>query len=492
MDAVLNWLWQGGVVALATAVILRVIKPSRSQAPYWTLWVALLSVLALPLVPLLWAAASAVPAASDLAAPVEPVIAIPSGWWTSSALVIGLWAVWSTVYAGRVANAALALQRAKSHCRQVPSDLEARLPCWTRVRTTGRRTRVMLSSSVPSAAVLGCGSPVIVLAPVLLAHLSDEELDRAVIHEWAHVQRRDDLANVLQLLVRVMAGWHPAVWWLDRQLHIEREIACDEMAVAVTGSAKDYAACLARLASLPAAPLRSVPAVAVLSSSGLRHRIVRILSHSHVASARSRRAAVLGAGVVLGVIALTVGGVRIIGAGASRRVDGPTARTAPADAPASRGSAGPRPMTPFRSSSEPAGARPRPSAGSTQLTTLPSGQARAAAATVPTISTPGAPMLTPPAPTDPTTPSYAGELPVLTATARPLAFSALGSPAPSVTANRAPAAVSAAKPTTEAKVVSPWGASAEAGVAIGRGSQKAAVATAGFFSRVGKRVAGAF
>ena len=32
--------------------------------------------------------------------------------------------------------------------------------------------------------------------------------------------------------MRALAGWHPAVWWLERQLRIEREVACDEIAVA--------------------------------------------------------------------------------------------------------------------------------------------------------------------------------------------------------------------------------------------------------------------
>jgi hypothetical protein len=47
------------------------------------------------------------------------------------------------------------------------------------------------------------------------------------------------------------------------------------------------------------------------------------------------------------------------------------------------------------------------------------------------------------------------------------------------------AAVAADEPT-------PWGAAADAGVAIGRGSQKAAVSTAGFFSRFGKKIASSF
>jgi hypothetical protein len=43
-----------------------------------------------------------------------------------------------------------------------------------------------------------------------------------------------------------------------------------------------------------------------------------------------------------------------------------------------------------------------------------------------------------------------------------------------------------------AQNVTPWRAAADAGTSVGRGSQKAAVATAGFFSRLGKSIAGAF
>jgi hypothetical protein len=39
---------------------------------------------------------------------------------------------------------------------------------------------------------------------------------------------------------------------------------------------------------------------------------------------------------------------------------------------------------------------------------------------------------------------------------------------------------------------SPWGAAADGGVAIGRKSKEAGVATAGFFSHFARRVAGSF
>jgi hypothetical protein len=44
----------------------------------------------------------------------------------------------------------------------------------------------------------------------------------------------------------------------------------------------------------------------------------------------------------------------------------------------------------------------------------------------------------------------------------------------------------------EQRGATPWGAAADTGAAVARGSQRAAVATAGFFTRLGKNVAKSF
>src|SRR5262249_54897488 len=154
---------------------------------------------------------------------------------------LALWAAWCAIAVVRVVRAAFALRRARTACLELPEQRRSSLAAWSRNAARGRRARLVVSADVQSAAVLGCVRPVIAIAPVLVDRLEDDELDRVVIHEWAHVQRRDDLANLVQLGVWAIAGWHPAVWWLDRQLRLEREVACDDMVVALTGSAKAYA-----------------------------------------------------------------------------------------------------------------------------------------------------------------------------------------------------------------------------------------------------------
>ena len=175
----------------------------------------------------------------------------------------------------------------------------------------------------------GCGRPVIAVSPTLLDRLSDDELDRAVIHEWAHVQRRDDLLNVLHVVARVVAGWHPAVWWLERQLRIEREVACDEIAVRVTGSPKRYAACLTAMASLHPMRRQTVSALGALSSPTLSTRVLRILSTRQLSTPVRSAAAAAALGLVVGGFSVAIVSYRPVGAERSAVVadDRPTLRS---------------------------------------------------------------------------------------------------------------------------------------------------------------------
>lgn len=483
MDSVLNWLWQGGVVALAAAALLRVIPRSQTLARYCAAWTASIVVLALPAAPFLLAVASPIQAADYRLAAPGPVVSMPGTWWTSTSLAIGLWILWAVVHAGRLAAAGLSLRRARRECGEFPESFEARLDYWSRLKATGRRTRLVLSSRVRSAAVLGCGSPLIAIAPTLLEHLGEEDLDRIVIHEWAHVQRRDDIAQYLQLVVRVIAGWHPAVWWLQRQLELEREVACDETVVRVTGSAKGYAACLTTLAGLSGA-VRPLPALAAVSASGLHRRIVRILALRQGRSTSPWRAIAIGAAAALAALALAVGNVHVVRLAvpvsslrAATRL-APIETTIVQDAGPVSGSE-PRPMT----LSRPATARQ--SRSSVEIATPANGTA---------------PVVVQATATPELSAVVVSEVP-----SQSLQWSLDRPVSPSVEMSRpvdtsvtpviepvAPAKSGNSRQAADATVPTPWSAAANAGVAVGRGSQNAGLATAGFFTRVGKRIAGSF
>ena len=74
------------------------------------------------------------------------------------------------------------------------------------------------------------------VSSALTERLNVDEVEAVVLHEYAHLQRYDDWACLAQAVIRALAGWHPAVWRVTRQLDIEREAARDRLVVQRTQS----------------------------------------------------------------------------------------------------------------------------------------------------------------------------------------------------------------------------------------------------------------
>jgi len=112
-----------------------------------------------------------------------------------------------------------------------------------------RKVRLKTSRMHRSAVLLGFFHPVILL-PEETARSSDgTQVEHILRHELAHVSRWDDWANLLQHITRALLFFHPAVWWICRQLCLQREIACDDYVLQQGGRPRAYALLLADLAS---------------------------------------------------------------------------------------------------------------------------------------------------------------------------------------------------------------------------------------------------
>jgi beta-lactamase regulating signal transducer with metallopeptidase domain len=462
MDAVLNWLWQGGVVAVASFVMLFALERAGANVRYRVCWAALLAVMALPAVPSVQLIAISIDAfrAPQGAA----MVSLPDAWWTSTLVLLAAWIFWTSVHAVRFVAAVAAIRQARARSVPFPSNVRSELLHWVRMGSQGRRATLVLSESVTTAAVLGWGAPMIAVAPSLVKTLRTDELDRVLIHEWAHVQRRDDLVNIVQIVIRTTVGWHPALWWIDRRLHVEREIACDEMAVAVTGSPKTYAECLLKLASLRATPRTIQAAPAVLTSCGLRARIMKIVSGDpSIAPLWSGSIAVVTV-TALCLMSMGLGGLKLVEATVfalpivpPRTLSTTVDRIAPIAAPIV----------------------PSDIKGDRSLRTV----SLVAVAQDP--QTHQFPSPQPHIESDESGAPETGHALDSVATAEENAKPRVTSSVPDVPPEGG-STIAAEKPRA------PWTAVADTSVAIGRKSKNAGVATAGFFSRVARRVAGSF
>ena len=85
------------------------------------------------------------------------------------------------------------------------------------------------------ALVVGTRQPVVLIGQDLLDRLDDAELEGVLAHELAHVRRRDNLVSAALGAARDLTFFVPGGGWAVRQLHRERELAADQVAVAATG-----------------------------------------------------------------------------------------------------------------------------------------------------------------------------------------------------------------------------------------------------------------
>ena len=126
--------------------------------------------------------------------------------------------------------------------------------------------------------VIGHLKPVIIVPVGLLIALSAEEVEAILIHELAHIRRRDYLVNMLQSGMEIVFFFNPAVLWVSKLIKTERENCCDDLAVAQNNNKINYIRALVSCEEYQA----SVPAYAMGfpgEKNSLLSRVKRIVSN---------------------------------------------------------------------------------------------------------------------------------------------------------------------------------------------------------------------
>jgi beta-lactamase regulating signal transducer with metallopeptidase domain len=186
------------------------------------------------------------------------------GSWPSRLLFF--WMAVSCVLLGRIVQSYLHLRGLRNRARPAGEELAVRFEQHLRDSRTSRTPQLLVSEEVISPLAAGFLRPVIILPDPLLEEIAEPELDYVLLHELAHVARRDDWTNLTGRLAFAAFVLHPVAAWVLRRIEREREIACDDWVVAATGSAIDYATTLARLFEFCSTRRRE------LLATGMAHR----------------------------------------------------------------------------------------------------------------------------------------------------------------------------------------------------------------------------
>ena len=273
-QALAHFLWQGAAIAVVLCVLLQVLRNAKSR--YNACAVALALMCLSPIATLLWLAprTTTLQGAHGIVLDTAlPGATAPSANWfeANSGWIFSLWLAGSLAL---LARSAVAWWRARA---VVTRDFEA-LPAGADF--SARRLAAQLgvqqvqfrsSARVASALVFGWLKPIVVLPAAALGRLTEAETEALLAHELAHVMRGDFLVNLLQTVAECVLFYHPLVWWVSARMREERELCCDDIAVAVCRDEVLYSRALLRLEEL-----RMEPALAA-TGGRLAHRIRRLL-----------------------------------------------------------------------------------------------------------------------------------------------------------------------------------------------------------------------
>jgi beta-lactamase regulating signal transducer with metallopeptidase domain len=243
---IVDCLFAGTLIAVSASLISRASRRQNSSVRFAVWFAALVAIAASPFLTsilgsMMWSRGDSVPTGFARAA-----VTVPGSW---ALYVFGVWASVTAFLLVRLGVGLCHVQALRNAL--VPVD-PAKLDVQVRetLNRRGRYSPVSLCTSeraqVP--ALIGFFHPVVVVPRWVLEELSAVELNQILLHELAHLRRGDGWTNLAQQLIKAVFFFHPAVWWIERKISLEREMACDDAVLAQIESPRAYAECLQRLA----------------------------------------------------------------------------------------------------------------------------------------------------------------------------------------------------------------------------------------------------
>ena len=259
----LHTLWQGAAIALLLTVVLRFTSTQRPNRRYGLALTALIAIVLTGF--FTWAyvdyqqnapAAASEPVTEEASANTTNEDSAASANSAQSApavksldprrLIIPIWLLGVGVMLFRLATSLRAADSLRRSCqpandRALTQQLDQLI---SKTLQREQHVRLMLADQLSSPIAMGFFWPVIILPTAVATGTAPEMLRAILAHELAHIRRHDYLVNLGQLLVETILFFNPAVWWISRQIRIEREACCDAEAARLIGDETKYAEAL--------------------------------------------------------------------------------------------------------------------------------------------------------------------------------------------------------------------------------------------------------
>jgi beta-lactamase regulating signal transducer with metallopeptidase domain len=139
------------------------------------------------------------------------------------------------------------------------------------------RVRILESTETAMPMTWGILRPTL-LVPSKTDRWPDWQCRDILMHELAHIERRDCLTQLVAQIACAVYWFNPLAWIAASRMKVERELACDDRVISAGSRASDYASNLLDVArSLRAPSLTSHTAIAMARPSQLSGRLLAVL-----------------------------------------------------------------------------------------------------------------------------------------------------------------------------------------------------------------------
>ncbi len=214
-----------------------------------------------------------------------------------------VWQAGALLILGSILTAAVRLWRIKRNARNLSEDgwsehlgslcLQLGIPRLPRLKRTPGDITPMT-----------CGlRRTTILLPGECNHWTNEQRNQVLLHELAHIKRRDCSTQIAAQLACLIYWFNPLVWLAVRQMRIERERACDDQVLITGVKASSYAKNLLDLTCSLGSKNRTLAfGVGMARRSQISGRLLAVLDPKRRRLAPARCLTVIAAALTLAIV----------------------------------------------------------------------------------------------------------------------------------------------------------------------------------------------
>ncbi|HWB25822.1 MAG TPA: M56 family metallopeptidase [Chitinophagaceae bacterium] len=223
-----------------------------------------------------------------------------------ASLIVAVWFIIFMARCVKILSGLVHLQRIRHYkTSPVPLFWEERIKLLAK-RLNIKKTVLLLESAlIKVPAVVGVLKPTILIPIGLLNKLSQEEVESILMHELAHIRRKDYFFNLLQCFVDVIFFFNPAVLWISSLIRNERENCCDDIAINETKDKKQFIQALVSFHQYNTSVSKYAMPFAARKSK-LVDRVKRIVNNNNSTLNPAEKVVLVGCLIAFGVAFITV------------------------------------------------------------------------------------------------------------------------------------------------------------------------------------------